>query len=314
MYNLATHSMDKIKQVFDPETGQVRNDDTGEPKIYEVVDWPVSTGLTGGAEYNDFFKWAKHLNNYHPQVMDTVPNKVPKGYHRLRYQNKNYDKPTLSLSVFSQDEREFLESYRWLRQVSEFFKSGELFSVMNNVEAEKEAEQKLQNFELGNERIHCPNTSTLNGLIPFVKRLVRLFPHVKEKVKDQLSSAQIRNRVYQYETQLYVEKIRQRAPDFNSDALDLRQFLISGQQFWQLRMVDGDTWTGITKVYWVLKNTSCTPNYSSEGLYTILELECLLTFNRMINLNALLASNESPHLLMIACRTNLPVNDELRDM
>jgi hypothetical protein len=42
--------MDKIKQVFDPETGQVRNDDTGEPKIYEVVDWPVSTGLTGGAE------------------------------------------------------------------------------------------------------------------------------------------------------------------------------------------------------------------------------------------------------------------------
>ena len=56
LYNLATHSIDKIVQAFDPETGQVCKDDTGELKIWEVVDWPVSAGLTGGAELKDFFK------------------------------------------------------------------------------------------------------------------------------------------------------------------------------------------------------------------------------------------------------------------
>jgi ankyrin repeat protein len=314
LYNLATHSMDKIKQALKPETERVYKDDKVELKIREVVDWPVSAGLTGGAELNDFFKWAEHLNNYHPEEMDIAHSKVPKGYHPLRYQTKAYDDCTKSLSAFTQDEREFLERYRWIRHVPEFFKPEHVFCVLSNAEAEKEAERKLQNFELSNERIRCPDASTLHGLIPFVKRLVRHFPHVKEKVKDQLTSAQIRNRVYQYETQRYVEKIRQSALDFNPCTLGLREFLDSDQQIWQLRMTDGDAWTGITKVYRVLQNTSCTSNYYSDGNYTILKLKRLLTVNRMIKLNALLASTENPHLLMIACGTDQPVNDELIDM
>ena len=47
----------------------------------QVVDWSVIAGLTGGAEYNDFLKWAEPLNNYHPEVMDTVPSEVPKNSH-----------------------------------------------------------------------------------------------------------------------------------------------------------------------------------------------------------------------------------------
>jgi hypothetical protein len=57
LYSLATHKMEKIVLAFNPETVQVLKNDTGEPKILEVVDWPVSAGLTGGAELNDFFKW-----------------------------------------------------------------------------------------------------------------------------------------------------------------------------------------------------------------------------------------------------------------
>jgi len=91
LYNLATHKMDKIMEAFDPETGQVFKDDKGEPKIRKVVDWPVSAGLTGEAEWENFFKWAEHLNNYHPEVMDTVLIDVPKGYHTLRYQTNAYD-------------------------------------------------------------------------------------------------------------------------------------------------------------------------------------------------------------------------------
>jgi hypothetical protein len=266
-------------QAFDPETGRVRKDDKGELKVQEVVDWPVSAGLTGGAELDDFFKWAKHLNNYHPEVMDTVQSKVPKVYHPLQYQTKAYDDCSKNLSAFAQDEREFLERYRWLRHVPEFFKPEDLFCVMSNAEDEKEAEQKLRNFELGNERVFCPDASKLRGLIPYVKRLVRHFPHIKDKIKGQLLSTQTRKRVYQHETQHYVEKIHQSALDFNPDALGLREFLDRDQQIWQIRMIDGDAWTGLTKVYCVLKNTSCTPSYNIEGHYTILKLKRLQTVN-----------------------------------
>lgn len=172
LYNLATHKIDKIVEAFDPETGQVLTDDEGKLKIREVVDWPVSAGIKGGVEWKDFFKWAQRLNNYHPEVNGTVLSKVPKGYHQLRYQTKAYDECAKSLSILTQDEREFLEGYRWLCHVPEFLKPEDLFSVMNNTEARQEAEQKLRNFELDNESVRCPDASTLQALIPYVERLV----------------------------------------------------------------------------------------------------------------------------------------------
>ena len=312
-YSLATHSMDKIVQAFDPATGQVRKDEKGELKIRHVVDWPVSAGLMGEEEWKKFFIWAEPLNNYHPEEMDSVHSKVPKGYHLLRYQTKAYDECTKSLSIFKQDQREFLEQYLWLRHLSDFFKPDDLFSVMNDAEA-VEADKKLQNFELGNECVRCPDASTLHALIPYVKRLVLFFPQIKENIKAKLSSTEIRNRVYQHETQCYVKNIDQSALDFKREALGLKEFLTSDRKFWQLQMVDGDAWTGLTKVYRVLQKTSCMPNYNHKGHYTILKLKRLLTVNRMINLKSLLASMKTPHLLMISCGTNQPVNDELTDM
>ena len=60
----------------------------------------------------------------------------------------------------------------------------------------KTISKTLQNLRLDNERIRCPDASTLHGLIPYVKRLVRLFPYIKEKVKYKLSAVQIRNGGY----------------------------------------------------------------------------------------------------------------------
>jgi hypothetical protein len=85
LYNLATHSMDKIEQAFDPETGQVRKDDKGRLKIREVVDWPVSAGLKYGPELDNFFKWANYLNNYHIELKDISHMVVTTGFHPLRY-------------------------------------------------------------------------------------------------------------------------------------------------------------------------------------------------------------------------------------
>ena len=301
--------MEKIVQAFDPETGQVHKDYKGSLKIQEVADWPVSSGVKGGAEWKHLFKSAEHHNNYHPEVMG-----ISKRYQTLRYQTKVFDECTKSLSVFTKDELEFLEGYCCLRDMKDFFEPGDLFCVMNNAEAEAEAGKNLQIFELDNESFRCPDAGTLHALIPYVKRLVRLFPQIKVKVTEMLSSSQLRNRVYQYETRRYVEKIHKSALDFNPCTLDLREFLDSEQQICQLRMTDGDPWTGITKVYRVLQKKSCTPNYSSTGHYTILKMQRLLTFNRKIKLNAVLESMETPHLLMIACDTNQPLNDELENM
>jgi hypothetical protein len=138
--------------------------------------------------------------------MDTAPSEMPKGYHQLRYQTKDYDECTKSVSIFNQDEREFLERYLCLRHVSHFFKPKDLFSVMENTEATKEAVQKLQNFELGKESVRCPDANSLHNLIPYVKRLVRHFPQISENTKAKLSSPKIRNRVYQNKPQRYVTK------------------------------------------------------------------------------------------------------------
>jgi hypothetical protein len=123
--------MDKIVEAFDLETGQVREDEKVELNIQEAVDWPVSAGLKGGEEWKGFFKWAEHLNKYHPEEEVSLFSKVPEGYHPLRYQTKAYDECAKGLSVFTQDERQFLDRYRWLCHVSEFFKPEDLFSLMN---------------------------------------------------------------------------------------------------------------------------------------------------------------------------------------
>ena len=95
---------------------------------------------------------------------------------------KDYDECANSLSTFTQDEREFLEHYHWLSHMPEFFKPEDLFSVFNDAEAEKEAEQTLGNFEISNENIRCPDGSTLHFLNPYMKRLVRFFPAQKKRI------------------------------------------------------------------------------------------------------------------------------------
>jgi hypothetical protein len=42
--------MKKILQAFDPETGQVYEDEQNQLKEQVVIDWPISAGLKGGEE------------------------------------------------------------------------------------------------------------------------------------------------------------------------------------------------------------------------------------------------------------------------
>jgi len=309
LYNLATHSMDKIVEAFDPNTGKVREDEQGKLKVQVVIDWPVSSGLSGGEEYESFFKGAKHLNDYHQEVKDVTFQS--EGYHPMRYQTKTYDEGVIRLSVFCQEERQFLESYSWLRQLPEFFKPKELFSVMEDNKVQKQAEETLKSFEIENDKLRCTDSTALQALVPYVKRLLQLFPQIKERTTSALSSGEVRNRVYQIETRRYVERIRQSPLDFKADDLSLRDFVRSDhEQVLKLQMVDGDEWTGLIKVYRVLEKTGCL----SECQYTVLKLKRLLSVNQLMDFSTVMLSTRAPHLLLMACDTNELLNDEAKDI
>jgi hypothetical protein len=175
-YNLATHSVEKIVESFDPETGQVRKDEEGHLRVQVVIDWPVS-GFQHDKEYNSFFKWATHFNNYNPDIADEILRL--KGYHPIRYQTRNYDERVTNISIFSQEERQFLEDYRRLCHLPEFFKPKEMFSAIGNEQAQEEAGKILQSFEIRNRKIRCTDASALQALIPYVKKLLQLFPEIK---------------------------------------------------------------------------------------------------------------------------------------
>ena len=313
LYTIQAHGMDNIVQVFDPETGQVKKDEQGNLKINIVSDWPNSAGFRGGKEYRRFFKWANQFNNYHPD--STNKTSQFKGYHRMRYQTKTYDERVNKLSVFCQQEMQFLESYRLLRQLPDFFKPKEMFSVVGDNQAQKQAENIFQEFGIGKDTICCTNANELQELIPYVKRLLELFPQLEEKTKGVLTEQQIGNNIYQFVTKRYVEKLHQSPLDIMPDDSSLRDFLNSGEQkVLQLRMVDGAAWTGLIKVHQMLEKSPSMTDYLSEFHYTILTLEHLVLVNQLVNLDTLLQSTTAPHLLMMSCETIHLLNVETKQI
>ena len=307
LYNLVMHSMVKIVEAFDPETGQVRKNEKSQIKLQMVIDWPVCVGLTRSKEYKEFFEWASHLNNYHPDFKSASFNHPCP----IHYQTKIYDDRVNSLSIFSREEQEFLRCYRWLQRWPEFFKPQELFYVIKDNQAQAAAENILRSFKIGNNKIHCTDAVALQTLIAYVRRLLQLFPQVNEEVKSALSSDDIRNRVYEFETMQSLEKIKCSPLDFNPDALSLGEFLGSDhQQVLQLQMVDVDEWSGLIKVYQVLQKNGCL----SEGQYTVLKLKRLLAVNHLVDLSTLMQSTETQQRILMACEANQLLNDEAQDM
>jgi len=309
LYDSAMNRLDKIVQSFDPETGQVHKDKQDKLKVQVVVDWPFTAGFQCEKEYKRFFEWAKHLNNYHPDITDKTLRL--KNYHQLRYQTKPYDERVSRLSVFSQEECHFLQDYRRLRQSPERFKPKEVFFAMGSNQAQEEAERKLQSFEIENDRIRCTDASGLQALIPYLKRLLQLFPQVKDETKIALSCDETRNNIYQLQTRSYLEQTYQSPLKFKLDGLSLTEFLRSDQiQVLQVQMVDGEERTGLMKVYQVLQETSL----FSRGQYNILTLKPSLTVKELIDLNTLMLSIVTPYILLLACEAKQVLNDETEDM
>jgi hypothetical protein len=93
--------MEKILKFFDPTSRQEHKEKTGKLKIQEVIHWPISGRLLRRQKYKRLFKWAKHFNDYHPEITDEYPR--TKGYHSIRYQTKVYEKQVNNLRIFNQE-------------------------------------------------------------------------------------------------------------------------------------------------------------------------------------------------------------------
>jgi ankyrin repeat protein len=308
LYNIAVHSIDRIVEAFDPETGQVRKNEQGQQNVHVVIDWPISTGLGGGEEYNKFFACGKDSNSYCPDIRDETAQQI--SHQLIRYQTKMYDELVNSISIFSKGEQEFLQSYSILRQFLKFCDLKELFSPMEINQAQEEAENMLQNYEIKNDKIRCRDASALHALIPYVKRLLRLFPQIKENTKSALSSDKIMNKFCRLETSRTIKEITHSPLEIQPDAFNFGEFLNAEKQVLQLQVVDGDAWTGLVMVHQVLEK-NC---FLRKDQYGILTLECFLKEGKVMDLSKLIMSIEEQYLLLMACGNNLPLNDEAEDI
>jgi ankyrin repeat protein len=321
-HTLITHSMDRIKEVFDPETGQAYRD-----KIQEAIDWPISIGLRRGKAYKKFFFFAKFPNNYHPDEWNEAFRKEIKkipGYNHIRYQTKPFDERSSNLNVFTQAEQQFLKSYHVLREFPKFFKPVELFSALGD--ASSQTQQQLQHFDLvlddnDKVRLHCKRVNcksktvyeTLHWFIPYVKVLLRSFPQLQQSTAQALSFIEIKKQVYRSETEIYLQKIRQEHLDVQCDVVGIEDFLKDPQQqVWQL-VVDKNTRIGLTKLYRSWQKTAGDTKYREQGGYTILKLRQLLTTHQhKVSLINFLNSPEMTHyLLIVECNTDEVLNSEV---
>jgi ankyrin repeat protein len=303
LYTITTHSIVNILQVFDHETGNVKEDNEGKLKLHEVIDWPVSDRLLSNKEYKEFFKQANHLIDYRSEI--TVENIQAEGFLLIRYQTKVYNGSVKNVNIFSQEEKTFLEDYIQLCKVPGSLNSELLFSLMENDQAVNEAEETLKEFKIENNIIRCTNATTLQSLFPFVRRLLQLFPEMKK----------IKNKVYPLETERSLEKIKQSPLDFKPNVLILKGLLESAQKkVLILRVVDGDAFAGLIKVYRVLEQTPGNINVLREGHYTILTLDRLLTLNQLVDCNTLTGLTKVSYLLIISCENKEVLNDETKQI
>jgi len=182
---------------------------------------------------------------------------------------------------------------------------------MEDDQAQEDAEEILKSFEIEKDTIRCTDGTPLQALIPYVKRLLQLFPGIKENTKHALSSGETRNDIYQLHTRSYLEQVNESPLKFKPDILSLTEFLRSDHlQVLNVQMFDGVERTGLIKVYQVLQETSCL----SEGQYNILSLKPSLSVKELADLNTLLLSIVTPYILVMAWEDNQLLNGEAEDI
>ncbi|KAI2800837.1 hypothetical protein BLOT_012409 [Blomia tropicalis] len=277
-YTLNTHSIKNILKTFDKKTGLYQKNEFGNYKLYEVIDWPGNTGIIKKEEYNDFFKWANKLNEYH-LTCETIQFK---NYYPIRYQTKPFDEKQCSLNVFTQSEQSFLKQLHSIQAFPDFFKLDTLFSdkdILNKL-------NKISINEIKNIVNICDGSfEELYNTIFHIKRLLIFHSEYVEKIEN-FNFDNIDKKLYKHVSDNYLEinknwlKFR-KCENTNKMLIDFLND--SNQNVWKIN-VDGDTFCTLVKIYNLVTEIN---NENFSGYVencAILDLSNLLLTNRLIKM------------------------------
>ncbi len=82
------------------------------------------------------------------------------------------------------------------------------------MDSEKSPQEQLKAFKVQDEMVHCSSAEALQKLIPYVKRLLQLFPNIKIATENASSSFEVRSKFYQSESAHYLAEVEQESLDF----------------------------------------------------------------------------------------------------
>jgi ankyrin repeat protein len=289
-----THSMDKILEVFDSNTGHIRVNN--EIKICDVVDWPIF-----GFEHIKYIKDSISKNDH----VDWSEER----FCPIRYKTKPFNEKECSVNVFTESEKKFLNMYQTLAQEPDIFQLDNLFDSISNERVQ--VQEILNGFNIDDTIISCESAGKLHKFIPYVKLLLQIYPGLKVKADECLNNFgfQFAKKFYQLQTENYLTG-QLNTFDFqnNNDIKNsITDFLNDKQNnVWQ-SVVQEDTRIGLTNIYKVLEKLNL-----KEYNFVTLDLERLLNANRILSLKKLFEYNELTNiLLMIEFKLNDNIDLEM---
>ncbi|KAI2800883.1 hypothetical protein BLOT_012458 [Blomia tropicalis] len=305
-YNLQTHSLDNILKTFDKDTGLFKKENSIF-KIQEVVDWP-ETSILKRDEYDEFFEWAKKLNNYHPTSKEVIF----KDYCKIRYQTKEFNKRQCSLNVFSQSEQQFLKQYQSVRQYSDFFNLNKLFNkehleILNKLSIDES--NRLVSINKG-------SIVELYNTISYIKQLLIKYPEKSKILKTWVSEKSIVEKLYKDVSNSYLDMNKNwlKFKGCENIKIKLLEFLKNSNKIvWKVDASNGDTFCTLKQVYNTFlakfKNESIF-NYTKKHCI-VLDLKYILLTNRYIKmLNFLKSTKSYKQLLIIEYNPNQADNND----
>lgn len=325
-YTRVMHKNQKFKEVFDPKTGRVYEDEIGNVRIKKVQDWPSlisgdKAGIVRWAinksvkwlgfkrkrwydtfdqELDKFFTLADEFNDYHLEDEDI--NIEINGYRSIRYKTKKLDKNyknKRSLNVFTESERQFLEEYKRLQEhgssLPSTFKLEELFSDFDE-ELKGKTIELLEKCKIEGGNISAAN---LPEFIPYIKHMLHFFPEIKDKTKEacQNFSADILGGIYQSASSLYLESFN-RSLSFTKDT-DLENFLTT-DNLKVLHTVQSNTSLGIVKAYKIFNAIDIDNDYYNKKNHVFLNLDRIFHLREETFIN-FLEKIDYQYLLVLEC-------------
>ncbi|WP_375316602.1 ankyrin repeat domain-containing protein [Wolbachia endosymbiont (group A) of Colletes cunicularius] len=263
-------------------------------------------------ELNGFLKLADESNNYRLDKGLTCSGADGREIrYETKYLNEDY-KDERSLNAFTQPERKFLEEYKFLERYKEDLQGivtlEELFdSLKDDKKLISEIMEMLKDCEVENGIVRV-RTQNLQEFIPYIKRMLHLFPEMKQKVAGAYYKlpSNIHNKLYQLISSSYLNLIKG-SLDFGRDNFGFKAFL-EDNNLKILHTVQSCTSLGATRVY---KTFNLVRNdYRDEKHHAFLNLDRVFYLGGEIFIS-FLKKIDYKYLLIIECDEVLNDKDDM---